>query len=181
MVNKHERVIWTHHIYIFKKERVSFCRIHHFNDIIMGAVVSQIISISIVYSTVFRRISKKTLKLRVTGLCEGNSPVTGEFPAQRASNAENVSCDDLIMLSVCAMIYYYCSRHPDILWVYTDDDLGYNFRNWWLSCHYLHKIALWSAMWWWFRSQADKGYENIVYFPKITICYCWSRQKHKAL
>ena len=27
--------------------------------------------------------SKKTSKLRVTCLCEGNSPVTGEFPAQR--------------------------------------------------------------------------------------------------
>ena len=38
-----------------------------------------------------RRRSKKTSKLRVIGLCEGNSPVTGEFPAQRASNAENVS------------------------------------------------------------------------------------------
>ena len=39
----------------------------------------------------FRRRSKKTSKLRVTGLCEGNSPGTGEFPAQRASYAENVS------------------------------------------------------------------------------------------
>ena len=39
----------------------------------------------------FRRRSKKISKLRVTGLCEGNSPVTGKFPAQRASNAENVS------------------------------------------------------------------------------------------
>ena len=39
----------------------------------------------------FRCRSKETSKLRVTGLCEGNSPVTGEFPAQRASNAENVS------------------------------------------------------------------------------------------
>ena len=39
----------------------------------------------------FGRRSKKTSKLRVTGLCEGNSPVTGEFPAQMASNAENVS------------------------------------------------------------------------------------------
>ena len=39
----------------------------------------------------FRRISKKTPKLRVTGLCAGNSPGTGEFPAQMASNAENVS------------------------------------------------------------------------------------------
>ena len=34
----------------------------------------------------FRRKSKKTSKLRVTGLCVG----TGEFPAQMASNAENV-------------------------------------------------------------------------------------------
>ena len=39
----------------------------------------------------FRRTSKKTSKLRVTGLCAGNSPVTGEFPAQMASYAENVS------------------------------------------------------------------------------------------
>ena len=39
----------------------------------------------------FRRKSKKTSKLRVTGLCAGNSPGTGEFPAQMASNAENVS------------------------------------------------------------------------------------------
>ena len=39
----------------------------------------------------FRRRSKKTSKLRVTGLYEGNSLVTGEFPTQRASNAENMS------------------------------------------------------------------------------------------
>ena len=42
-------------------------------------------------SCLFRRRSKKTSKLRVTGLCEGNSPVTGEFPAQRASNADHIS------------------------------------------------------------------------------------------
>ena len=40
---------------------------------------------------IFRHSWKKTSKLHVTGLCEGNSPVTGEFPAQRASNAEKVS------------------------------------------------------------------------------------------
>ena len=39
----------------------------------------------------FRCRSKKASKPRVTGLCEGNSPVTGEFPAQRASNKENIS------------------------------------------------------------------------------------------
>ena len=38
----------------------------------------------------FRRRSKKTPQLRVTGLCAGNLPVTGEFPAQMTSNAENV-------------------------------------------------------------------------------------------
>ena len=32
-----------------------------------------------------------TSKLWITGLCEGNSSVTNEFSAQRASNAENVS------------------------------------------------------------------------------------------
>ena len=36
----------------------------------------------------FRRRSQKTRKRRVTGLCTGNSPVIGEFTAQRASDAE---------------------------------------------------------------------------------------------
>ena len=39
----------------------------------------------------FGRRSKKTSRLCVTGLCAGNSPVTGEFPPQMASNAEIVS------------------------------------------------------------------------------------------
>ena len=39
----------------------------------------------------FRRRSKKTSRLHVTGLCAGNSPGTGEFPAQMSSYAENVS------------------------------------------------------------------------------------------
>ena len=39
----------------------------------------------------FRCRSKKTSKLRVTGLCVGNSPWSGEFPAQMVSNAEKVS------------------------------------------------------------------------------------------
>ena len=43
------------------------------------------------YSTIYSGADqKKTSKLHVTGFCEGNSPVTGEFPAQRASNAENI-------------------------------------------------------------------------------------------
>ena len=53
-------------------------------------MASQITSLTIVYRS-FRRRLKKTSKLRVTGLCARNSPGTGEFPAQMASNAENAS------------------------------------------------------------------------------------------
>ena len=51
----------------------------------------------------FWRSSKKTSKLRVTALCEGNSQMTGEFPAQGASDAENVSissCSELARTGV---------------------------------------------------------------------------------
>ena len=53
--------------------------------------VSNHLRLDCLLNQLFRRKSKKTSKLRVTGLCEGNSPVTGEFPAQRTNNAENVS------------------------------------------------------------------------------------------
>ena len=43
------------------------------------------------FNRLFRRRSKKISKFRVTGLCAGNSPETGKFPAQMASNAANVS------------------------------------------------------------------------------------------
>ena len=61
----------------------------HYSDVIMSAMAFQITGISIVCSTrLFRRRSKKTWKLRVTGLCEGNPPVTGGFPSQRANNED---------------------------------------------------------------------------------------------
>ena len=37
------------------------------------------------------QIKENITKLRVSGLSVRNSPVTGEFPAQKASNAEEVS------------------------------------------------------------------------------------------
>ena len=43
------------------------------------------------FTRLFRNKIKKTSKFRITGLCEENSPVTGEFPAQKPSNADNVS------------------------------------------------------------------------------------------
>ena len=39
----------------------------------------------------FRRRSKKTLKLRIAGLCQGNFTGDRWIPRQRGSNAENVS------------------------------------------------------------------------------------------
>ena len=74
----------------------------------------------------FKRRSKKTSKLRGTGLCVGNSPETGEFPTQRASNAENVSiwwrhsCNSLkvrkaYMSNVCCWAIYYLN--PCLLYV----------------------------------------------------------------
>ena len=57
----------------------------------MGAMPSQFTSLTIVNSTVYSGRSKKTSKLRATGLCAWNSQVTGEFPAKMASNAENIS------------------------------------------------------------------------------------------
>ena len=47
----------------------------HYNDVIVNAMASQITSLTIVCSTVYLGRSKKISKLRVTGLCAGNSPV----------------------------------------------------------------------------------------------------------
>ena len=58
----------------------------------MGAMASQITSLTIVYSTVYSGADqRKDQSFAFTGLCAGKSPGTGEFPAQMASNAENVS------------------------------------------------------------------------------------------
>ena len=78
-------------------------RIYLYNSLICGAAVNIYIhyngrdSVSNhqphdgLLNLLFRRRSKKTSKFRVTGQCAGNSLLTGEFPAQMASNAENVS------------------------------------------------------------------------------------------
>ena len=63
----------------------------HYSDVILRTMGSQITSLTVVYSTIYSGADKKKSKLHVTGLCARNSPVTGEFPAQRASYAENVS------------------------------------------------------------------------------------------
>ena len=66
--------------------------ITHYNDVIFNAMASQITSLSVVYSAVYSGADKRKHQSSASlAICEGNSPVTGEFPAQRTSNAENVS------------------------------------------------------------------------------------------
>ena len=98
----------------------------HFNDFIMSAMVSQITGITILYSTDYSRCrSKKTSKFRVTGLCQWNSPVTGEFPAQRTSNTETVSIwwrhHDRWNVSVTKCMYIGLCVY---LYIYTDISVG---------------------------------------------------------
>ena len=73
-------------------------------------------------NSLFRCRSKKISKFCVAGLCAGNSPVTGEFPAQMASNAENVS------------IWW---RHHDPKWNRYDSGLGR--RQTLVSCLIIYK------------------------------------------
>ena len=68
----------------------------HYGDIIMGAIASQITSLTIVYSTVYSDADKKNpSKLRVTGLCAGNPP--HKWPVTR----KKFLFDDVIM-SMCS-------------------------------------------------------------------------------
>ena len=80
-------LFWMKHQNVFENYSQNAETGTHYNDVIMSAMASQITSLN----RLFRRRSKKTSKLHVTGLCVGNSPLTGEFPTQRTSNPENIS------------------------------------------------------------------------------------------
>ena len=88
----------------------------------------------------FRRRSMKTSKLRVTSLCAGNSPVTGEFPAERANNADNVSFDNVIMSSppfyTIWSLYHMAREH------------GSSVKT---NCKWAISFSLWNVVGWSFR------------------------------
>ena len=102
-----------------------------YNDDIMRAMASQITSLAIVWSTVYSGADqKKTSKLRVIGLCAGKSPVTGEFSAPRASNAENVSIWWRHHIdTVYSIIHAQCFRMVCFVWVilWTHKGVYYQF------------------------------------------------------
>ena len=57
----------------------------------MSVMASQITSFTMVHSTVYSGADQRKHQSSASLVFWGNSPVTGQFPAQRASNAENVS------------------------------------------------------------------------------------------
>ena len=62
----------------------------HHNDVIMSANLKSLLSRVFTWLIVKAQV-KESPESRVTGLCEGKSPVFGEFHAQRASKPEYVS------------------------------------------------------------------------------------------
>ena len=97
----------------------------------------------------FSHRSKKTSKLRVTGLCEGNSLVTGEFPTQRASNGENFSiwwCHHVKFYSNLPFPYHYMASLGQ-------NELKYFGEPQPMSMHHPTVIHLWQQQHWAFSYQ----------------------------
>ena len=79
-------------IIIYCNSREVSGHMRHYSDVIMGAIASQITSLASVYSTVYsdadQRKQQSSASLVFVRGIHPNSPVTGELPAQRASNME---------------------------------------------------------------------------------------------
>ena len=94
----------------------------------------------------FRRRSKKTSKLRVTGLCAGNSPGTDEFPAVTNGQLRG-KCFHLIMSSCQESCYELCISHQIDLMVAVGlvSDLRYiAFFKSFLCCIIIHIYNIYS-------------------------------------
>ena len=75
---------------------------HHYGDVIMGGIASQITSLDCLLNRLFRCRSKKTSKLRVTGLCAGNSPGPKNSPHKWPVTRKTFPFDDVIMRFISA-------------------------------------------------------------------------------
>ena len=79
----------------------------HYDDVTVTTLASQITSLTVVYSfnRLFRRRSRKTSKLRVTGLCAGNSPGPVNSPHKGPVTRKMFPFDDVIMICNCRSQY----------------------------------------------------------------------------
>ena len=75
-------------ITLVKTQLVFIC---HYNDVIMTKMASQITSLMVVYSSVYTCADQRKYQSSPSLAFVGGIHRTGEFPAQMASNAENVS------------------------------------------------------------------------------------------
>ena len=138
-----------------------------YSDVVMSTMGSQITGILIVYSTVCSGVlivystvcsgrSKKTPKIRVTGLCEGNSPVTGEFPAVIPPNPVLVFGWHIHLLGfffsraekwkVALKVYADKLTHMRVCGRHFQDHHFKNLSNPWVSMNNICMLLLWIVM-----------------------------------
>ena len=110
------------------------CWIDHYNDAIMGAIASQITSLTIIYSTVYSSADQRKRESSASLAFVGNSPGTGEFPAQMASNAENVSTwwrHHVLKVLCSALVSLLCAAEalatPQPAWMGIDQLMSYAY------------------------------------------------------
>ena len=106
----------------------------------MGAMASQITSLTIVYPIVYPGAEQR--KLRLTGLCAGNSPVTGEFPAQMASYAELFPFDDVFMSLRVQRQHPLPSTRPHILKQFASFQDDYRSTVWFCNLRLLFEYLM---------------------------------------
>ena len=105
----------------------------------------------------FRHRPKKTSKLRVTGLCAGNSPVTGEFPAQRGQwrgkcfhlMTSSWSPKSILDIRLKITNFKVATESPRDQWIKTMDwmpqaTMKYNGSNYRRPCDYYRIQEYWS-------------------------------------
>ena len=110
------------------------------------------------FDALFRRRSKKTSKLRGTGLCEGSSPVIGKLSAQKPSNAEYVAiwwCHYGKYYTFCILFIAYstfhvtggrCSWFAIPLTATTEGGIGVTCR-FWITPNNLTRLIFYYHLW----------------------------------
>ena len=127
----------------------------HYNDVIMCAIASQITSLTIVFSTIYSDADQGNLKLRVTGLCVGNSPGPVNSPHKWPVTREMFLFDDVIILLVTMKCWHLFRDRVDGIgfWKVRENckDLPFfnalsNFLSWWPGfLHLCHNEAIFTC------------------------------------
>ena len=86
-----ESLVWSVFTCILATAVLYVTGVIYYNDVTMNSLASQITSFTIVYSTVNSRADQRNIKAPRHWPLYGEFTRTGGFPAQGASNAENVS------------------------------------------------------------------------------------------